>query len=281
MAPSPLALSVRSPGRPLPAWIPAWGRASHLRLGSSVCAQRMPDSTELERAAAGARERGLGLELVTPPCSDAELARLVRRLDVLGSWAPDCAVVVNDWGVLDAISEKYHGFQVIIGRLLNRQMKDPRLAQEHGGGSGHDRSSPGLGSAVSPAWRAVVRAAGAVRVELDWPTHGLDVDAWGEIDLDLSLHLPWTLVAAGRTCVLRDPRGALDRLAGGSEPCARSCDGVVVELEPARPGVGAHVRAGPADLVRLDDDATARALAWVATDAGPDRVIVDPDGAPP
>ena len=142
----------------------------------------------------------------------------------------------------------------------------------------------GQGSATSPGWVRLVRSAGVRRVEVDWPLHGLDLPAWRELDLDLTLHLPLVLVASGRSCVLRDPRGARDRADGG-ERCDLSCTHTAIHLEapweagpddPARPEM---IRLGNAELARLPATSLERALAWVdAGGSGPDRIAVFPEG---
>ena len=183
-------------------------------------------------------------------------------------------MVANDWGVVGLL-QRYPELDAVAGRVLHAQLRDPRVTQVDADrlGGGLPRTWR-LGAAVSASWRQLIRESGIQRVELDWPPQGLDEDAWTHLDVALSLHLPQVLVASGRSCVHRDPRGALDRLTV-REACSKRCLADVVELRPPWTAVvGSRMeRRGNAELYELDPTTRDHALAWVQR-GGPDRVIV-------
>jgi hypothetical protein len=237
---------------------------THLRLGSSHCANLLPGADELGRSADDADRRGLILELVVPPVGDADLERVRGLLALLRGRPTPARVVVNDLGALKVASDDSQYFQVVAGRLINRQMKDPRLPLVERSRLGGWPAAWGLGSATSAAWVALMRRLGVVGAELDWPAHGLDEAAWAAVELPLVLHLPWVLVACGRTCISRDPRGPVDRTAAG-EACALDCRSGALELEPE--GECRRIRRGNAELLRLPAATVGHARSW-ATAAG-------------
>ncbi len=246
-----------------------------LRIGSSLCARRLPTGAEVHAAAEEAERTDRVLELVTPPAHARELDRILPLLAVLTPCLDRSVAVVNDLGVLQMIREEYPSLPMVAGRLLNHQMKDPRLVEVDRSRLG--RWPPGweLGSATSPRWRARMGELGVVGAELDWPAHGLDQGAWAATGIPLTLHLPWVVVAWGRTCVARDPRGPVDRAIRG-EDCDRGClDG---DLELRGHGPGRRIRRGTAELLRLPDATHARARRWAAR-AGIRVHWNDPEGA--
>ncbi len=249
---------------------------THLRLGSSHCANLLPTADELAEAAAEADRLALTLELATPPVGDAELGRVLELLASLRRRPTPARVVVNDLGVLGSAASIPQCFLIVAGRLINHQMKDPRLPAVDRSRLGRWPPAWGLGSATSASWVALMRHLGVVGAELDWPAHGLDEAAWAAVDLPLVLHLPWVLVASGRTCISRDPRGPVDRDING-EACAFDCRSGSLELDGE--GAGRRVRRGNADLLRLPAATVQQAQTWAAA-AGVRVLWNDREAAP-
>ena len=50
-------------------------------------------------------------------------------------------VVVNDWGVLRLVRREFPGLRPVLGRLMNKMMRDPRVAPFYSGGP--DDARPG------------------------------------------------------------------------------------------------------------------------------------------
>jgi len=116
-------------------------------------------------------------------------------------------VVVNDWGVLRRLRRCYGDkVRLILGRGLNRMMRDPRLPDvgpEHLGGE----SQPDNwreGSHAGTPFKALLRDQEIARVELDYPLQGLaDLpEASPDEDLRFTLHLPFGMIATGRNCMV-------------------------------------------------------------------------------
>lgn len=265
-----------------PAWLPEPRRVDRVRIGSSLCPRLLPPPDRLRHAADMAISMCARLELETPPLGDGDLDRLRQLLDQLERTRPGAEVVVNDWGMLRVVHREYPLLVPVIGRVLHRQMCDPRIPAVDPDRLGGRPPAWGLGSATSRGWARLVRRWGVQRVEIDWPLHGLEPSAWAALDLELTLHLPLTLVASGRSCVLRDPLGAVDRADHG-ERCDLSCTHTAIHLEApwgdraggeARPEM---VRLGNAELARLPGQTLEAALDWVDA-GGPDRIAVFPEG---
>jgi len=257
----------------LPPWLRAAPR-SHLRLGSGVCARLLPDEATLGRELRWAREEGLGVELETPVVSDASLARLRELLIRLSEEAPDAHICVNDLGVMRVLIRRGRSLRVTAGRLLHRQMRDPRLAGLRPRDLGGERwpAAWRWGSSSSPAWRDLATACGVARIELDWTYQGLD--GTPPRGFDVSLHLPFSLAATGRTCLSCGPAGPLDGY-GVGRACARECrdDGTGVLLDAGHQDVE-MVRAGRAELVHHRSEQLDRARSWLESGPRGLRVVV-------
>lgn len=263
--------------RHLPNWLGPRRRVTHLRVGSSTCRGFFPTPEEIQNVVEEAGSRELGVQLATPLVHDGDLHPIRQMLVALGRGGAQVELVANDWGVVALARSVLPDLQIVAGRLLNLQFKDPRLDMVAAERLGRTPPTWQLGAALSPAWQALARELGIRRVELDWPLHGLDSAAWSRAGLALSLHLPRVLVASGRTCVLRDPRGAVDRQRRG-ERCNRECESMEIALDPAEHRGGARrIRRGNCEQVALDRGALDRALAWADSADGPDRLVLHPE----
>ena len=98
-----------------------------LYIGDEFCIHRLPSIDELDAICQVAKGDFRGLTFLTPPLTDAGIDRCGPLFDILKDMDLGTEVVVNDWGVLLFLKEKYPSFQLSVGRLLNKGFKDPRL----------------------------------------------------------------------------------------------------------------------------------------------------------
>jgi len=106
------------PGRP---------RAERIYIGDEFCPHRLPNPDAVKDFAGFARTSGLGLTLLTPSLTDPELDKQRPMFDSLARFAGGAEVVVNDLGVLLDVRACYPSLTLVVGRLLNRGFKDPRI----------------------------------------------------------------------------------------------------------------------------------------------------------
>ena len=65
--------------------------------------------------------------LVTPYVTDMGLEAIEKILDLLSDRNPGSEVVFNDWGVLELLQDRFPMFVPVMGRLLNKNKRGPRL----------------------------------------------------------------------------------------------------------------------------------------------------------
>ena len=172
--------------------------------GVEFCQHLLPDSNDIIAAVKECKTHGLGFTLLTPYVTDSYLEEVERLAEsMLAQDAPDPEVVVNDWGVLRRLRRVCGArIKIILGRGLNRMMRDPRLPDlgpEHLGGD----EQPEVwqeGSFSSREFRGMLTEQGIERVELDYPLQGLR-DLRNET-LRFTLHLPFGMIATGRNCMV-------------------------------------------------------------------------------
>ena len=100
---------------------------SRIYTGDEFCANRLPSLTELNKVCELAEDRNLELTFLIPYLTDWGQETCSRLLDALYEKNPSTEVVVNDWGTLVYVQNKYPSFKLALGRLLNKGFKDPRL----------------------------------------------------------------------------------------------------------------------------------------------------------
>ena len=181
-----------------------WGEAlpsgplTAIYFGSDFCEDRIPGAAEAADLCKFAASAGLQAVLLTPLVRPRGLDRVGRLLSQLTSagWAP--SVVFNDWGVMDLLRRRHPRLPRRGGRLLNRALRDPRLAGKSETVRRESDSPEGRGAYV----RALLQGLGATAVETDADLEGGFL-GWEGAALQRTLHLPYVAATSGRNCVVR------------------------------------------------------------------------------
>ncbi|MDP6627120.1 MAG: hypothetical protein QGG50_04395 [Methanopyri archaeon] len=195
-------------------------RYTRLHFGQEFCQRLLPDLAELDTAIRFAQDRDADLTLVTPFVTDMALERVAGLMGRLHDRLQGTEVVVNDLGVLTLIRERGWDLRPVLGRLLTKQKRGPRvtLLEERipPAALHHYRRS----NAGASAFQTFLQEHGVRRVELDNLLQGIDDDLTGS-GLSGSLHYPYAYVTTSRCCPVA--------LCGGSglrpslAPCGKEC----------------------------------------------------------
>ena len=199
-------------------WQPGYGR---LYYGNEFCERLMPTGEGLKLALEFAGERGVSLTLVTPYVTENRLARLRELLDIMVADARGDEVVFNEWGVLRVLHNGYSGLTPVMGRLLNRMKRGPRLMTVI------DKLPPSTvryfrdNYLKNPALNDFLATHGVGRVELDNLLQGFDFKLE---HLRGSLYTPYVYVSTTRLCLsagCEDPSRATEVTVGAD--CRQEC----------------------------------------------------------
>lgn len=238
--------------------------------GNEFCQHRIPGRGEFESSCRAVSELGLPLTFVTPPVNDEGCQTLVNRLSDLERCSPGSEVVVSDWGVLRLVARDFPRLEPVLGRLMLRLLRDPRITPRY---RRPDAPPDALGalqrcSLTIAAYRRLLVEHGVRRVEVDNLYQGIDID-FRSLGLRPSLCIPFGYVTTGRICILGNLHLPAEQKFGTpAQPCPRPCLRVEIALSDrnARPdgGVYTFVQRGNTIFSRQTGPLVSRGLAWAA-----------------
>lgn len=187
--------------------------------GSEFCQDLIPEAKEAKKFCALAKNAGLESVLLTPVVRADGLCRvqnLVTDLESQG-WTP--TVVFNDLGVLRMLRKQHPGVERQAGRLINRALRDPRLA-------GKPLDSYAEEACRGAKIRALLLSFGVSGLETDPDLEGSYL---GDrvAGLQRVLHLPYVFAASGRNCLLKSEAQQEDKNFAKllSRACSAPCRG--------------------------------------------------------
>lgn len=102
---------------------------SRLYYGNEFCERLIPSLQDLKVILNYIQKRKLGFSFVSPYVTNIGLGRLNVLFEFLKFKKVNCEIIINDWGVLNLINRQYLDFQPVLGRLLTKQKRCPRLIE--------------------------------------------------------------------------------------------------------------------------------------------------------
>ncbi|MHB9155037.1 MAG: hypothetical protein ACYC5N_05000 [Endomicrobiales bacterium] len=193
-------------------------KSGRVYYGNEFCENLIPAESAARKWYDASRARGKEFTFVTPYATDkgvGKLRKVFKALDRAGG----AEVVFNDWGVFQALRE-FPGLVPVLGRLLTKQRRDPRILRIFQGRQGvredwsADRKSKTLffprpcppelfehyrGSVVNlPRFQRFLRENNIRRVEIDNLAWDMKVAA-GE-GLAVSVYVPFGYLTTTRLC---------------------------------------------------------------------------------
>jgi len=164
--------------------------------GSEFCQRLIPSNREMEKIMGLAGR--IPLTLLTPMVTPEGLEHLVQLLDYWSTRSIEGSeVVANDWGVLRILVREYPAFTPVVGRLLNKQPRDPRsgcLTRENP--DPVDKSGRCATALEGEPVSAFLSRLGVDRCECDNALGGRR----HRFPWKATLHLPYVYLTSGRLC---------------------------------------------------------------------------------
>jgi len=196
---------------------------SRLYFGPETCQRLLPTERELKKAKALCKKHNLKFSFVTPFVTDAGLKRIQSLIKLLSA---EDELVINDYGVLRLAQG--NKFELVAGRLLNKQYRDPRIAflpQALCELVEHFRQS----QASSDEFQRLLVSFGVNRIELDNLLQGIGTDLSNSM-LSGSLYYPWVFIAATRLCLTNSCDKLYAKRRIGVFACSKECQRYRFEL---------------------------------------------------
>ena len=154
----------------------------------------------MDKAIKFASRNNLDFTLVTPYVTNIGLKKVKALLKELITRKLECEVVFNDWGILKVINEKYGELTPLMGRLLNKNPREPRIMniidQLPESALDYCKST----NLTTPHMCTFLKNSRIRRVELDNPLHGIKIE-FDDPEIKASLHVPYVYVTTTRLCL--------------------------------------------------------------------------------
>lgn len=207
------------------------GQYSRVYFGHEFCERLLPTARELTTALRTAADAEMALTFVTPYVTESGLGRLRELFAVLSAERPGSEVVFNDWGVLRILNRDFETLTPVLGRLLTKMKRGPRLAQLAEQFNSATAAYFRTCNLDVPIYRDFLLHKGVARVELDNVLQGIDLTLAGT-GMRASIYVPFGYIATTRLCLAAacDTHGMEDEV--GIFPCKRECRDYTFEVQP-------------------------------------------------
>ncbi|HVN70902.1 MAG TPA: hypothetical protein VMU10_02670 [Desulfomonilia bacterium] len=195
---------------------------TRIYFGNEFCERLIPSEIELGRVLDFVHDNHVDLTFLTPYVTNEGMDRLHPLLSLLGRQGNTCEVVFNDWGVLERINRESTSLQPVMGRLLNKMKRGPRLMHFLKLVPKETVDYFKSCSLEMPVYQKFLMENRVTRAELDNLLQGIDLDLSGS-GMSLSLYMPYAYVTTTRLCLAcrsEDPDWE-DKIA--LVPCSREC----------------------------------------------------------
>lgn len=218
-----------------------------LYFGHEFCERLLPTPSSLARVLEWADEHRVPVTLVTPYATEAGLRRITTLLEE-GTGKGMDEIVANDLGVVRMVRRCFPSQRLVLGRLLTRQMRDPRIMRVFAASPEMAviDGRPVFNKALPPERRflytdtplngrrlqSFLLEAGVRRLEFDNLLHGFEVRF--SDGLSGSLYVPWGCLATSRRCwpePERSPEPFADLVSSCERGCRRAYDLTAPHLE--------------------------------------------------
>lgn len=193
---------------------------TRIYFGQEFCERLLPSKDELEKLCAFSEKEGVPLTLVTPYVTDKGLLKLEKLIELFALKMPKAEIVFNDWGVFQFIEESFSELKPVLGRLLNKQKRGPRITniidqvpketREYYTGASLDVSTTA----------GFLKKKGIMRVEFDNLLQGLNMTGL-DPEIKRSLYLPYLFISTTRFCLTANCESGDSGV--GVMPCYREC----------------------------------------------------------
>ncbi len=210
-------------------------RSLRLYIGDEFCIHRLPSIDELDTLCQLAKGENRDLTFLTPPLTDDGMDRCSPLFDILKEMDLRTEVVVNDWGVLFFLKEKYPLFQLSVGRLLNKGFKDPRLMNPDEASKFSAETAELFNTCTfdSIEFPAKMRELNVTRLERDLLPFG-EPEIKHRGGLQTSVYFPFGYITTGRVCWMSSFHTVAGRKFSISNGCRRTCQKISLKLNPAK-----------------------------------------------
>lgn len=201
---------------------------SRLYFGNEFCQNLIPSIEDLDCILEFVSEKNMDFTFVSPFVTNKGMERLKSLLNYLINKQPATEIVINDWGLLRWINQKNFSFNLILGRLLTKQKRGPRILNLINRVPDimiqHFRQS----NVDSPDFSNFLINKGIERIEFDNLLQGFNRPTQA---LKGSLYFPFAYITTTRFCLLSSYEDRANKPLRTIFPCNKECQNYTFKLQ--------------------------------------------------
>jgi hypothetical protein len=196
-------------------------KPSHVYFGNEFCQKIIPSFDEVKKVRNYTRDRGLTFSLVTPYVTNYGIKKLNPLFKELNSQSDSCEVIVNDYGVLELIRQEYANLRPVLGRIMDKQDREPRYPQEQRTELKNQSEKRATQFSV-PAYNDYIKASGVRRIEFDYSPVFKTIDLM-QSGFKVSVYVPYGYITTGRICMIGSVHQPFGKKFLVNGKCTREC----------------------------------------------------------
>jgi len=203
---------------------------TRIYFGNEFCERLLPSAQDIDQVIDFAREHKIPFSLVTPYVTNDGLKKWKKIIEKIAEKNPKSEIIFNDWGILRAIRGISTELTPVLGRLMTKIKRGPRLMNVMDvlpkDAIKHLQST----NLSIRTYRKFLAEKGITRAELDYPLQDIKLNDVGA-DIHLSLYIPFVYVTTTRFCLtascdIPERKGMV-----GIFPCKKECQKYTFTLD--------------------------------------------------
>ena len=210
-------------------------KVDRVYFGSEFCQYRLLPLPLVKRALKFCWENELEFTYVSSYVHDEKFEQLIEIANYLQQAATSNSrgieFVVNDWGVYHYVKNNCPNLHIVIGRLLNKNIRDPRVAKYY-----NDDRAPENGrnffqesGLLSSSFRSFLDEGRVVGLEFDELIQGQRLA--DDSEYTTIFHYPYGCVASGSACMVGFMNEEKKNKYRGNPTCQQQCQSYLFELK--------------------------------------------------
>lgn len=202
---------------------------TRLYYGIEFCERLIPTTKELCKIIRFVIKNKVEFTLVTPYVTESYLKKVNYLLGMTERKIPFSEVMINDWGVLNVLNKKYKKLRPILGRLLNKMKREPRVLNILNKLPNECIDELKTPEITVKSFREILKENNIKRIEFDNVLQGIKNVNIKKYGFKGSLYLPFAYVTTTRLC-LANYCGEKNYDYVGIFPCQKECQKFMFKL---------------------------------------------------
>lgn len=197
--------------------------------GSEFCDELIPSISDVKKILKTVTIHNLQFSLVTPCVSNSGIKRLEKILLFLNEFH-NIEIICNDFGVLQLIRDKYTNLIPVLGRLIDKTSREPRIKQNERKLFFNQNgikfiSSPNV---YTKEYQNILKDYNVNRVEFDCVPQGIHLQ---KKNTSTSIYFPFYYITTGSICPFRLISADKNDIYNINHTCKKYCQLYNVKLK--------------------------------------------------